>query len=366
MSKNNIRIIPLPKGKIIPLKMDFLFTQIFGDIDYHQTLEQLLSDVLSIKKDILEGKIEYINRDLKITNKRKMLNKVDLLIKHEILNQPERDEYINVELNSQLPMLNRNKVYTNIIGANTLKVGNNKYKNIASIVQVNFNFFDDLDKDAKRLVAIYQMRDQDGMVAYGWDDKIYNIFVNLSKNPCYNLINEQERRVANWCLLMDTDDEEVFLGKAVEIMGEEEGTKLFDRVKELSADEDNMALYTEYTNQEMLMNTIISDAEDIKAEAMGIKEEAKVIKEEAREIRKQAEDIKAQAEIDKKQAAADIAEASKIFAENKKIVEENKKLKEDRDSQSKEIAKNMLANNLSKDLIANITGLSLEEINSLE
>lgn len=69
-----------------------------------------------------------------------MLNKIDLLIKHETLKQPKRDEYINVELNSQLPILNRNKVYTNIISANTLKVDNNKYKNIASIVQMNFNF----------------------------------------------------------------------------------------------------------------------------------------------------------------------------------------------------------------------------------
>ncbi len=158
---------------------------------------------------------------------------------------------------------------------------------------------------------------------------------------------------------MDTDDEEVFLRKAIEIMGEEEGTKLFDRVKELSADEDNIALYTEYSNQEMLMNTIISDAEDIKAEARQIRAEAKQIKDEAKEIRKQAE--------------ADIAKASKIFAEsekmvaeNEKIASENRKLKEDNENKSKEIVKNMLANNLSKDLIANVTGLSLEEINSLE
>lgn len=333
----------------------------------------MLSDVLNIKKDILEGKIEYLNRDLKIMNKRKMLNKVDLLIKHEIFKTPKRDEYINVELNSQLPMLNRNKVYTNIIGANTLTVGNNKYKNIARLVQVNFNFFDDLDNDTKRLVAIYQMRDQDGKVAYGWDDKIYNIFVNLSKDPCYNLINEYERRVANWCLLMDTDDEEVFLRKAIEIMGEEEGTKLFDRVKELSADEDNIALYTEYSNQEMLMNTIISDAEDIKAEARQIRAEAKQIKDEAKEIRKQAEaDIAKASKIfaESKKMAAErekmAAENEKMVAENEKMASENRKLKEDNENKSKEIVKNMLANNLSKDLIANVTGLSLEEINSLE
>ena len=172
---------------------------------------------------------------------------------------------------------------------------------------------------------------------------------------------------------MDTDDEEVFLRKAIEIMGEEEGTKLFDRVKELSADEDNIALYTEYSNQEMLMNTIISDAEDIKAEARQIRAEAKQIKAEARQIRAEAKQIKAEAKEIRKQSEADIAKSSKIFserekmvAENEKIASENRKLKEDNENKSKEIVKNMLANNLSKDLIANVTGLSLEEINSLE
>lgn len=61
-----------------------------------------------------------------------------------------------------------------------------------------------------------------------------------------------------------------------------------------------------------------------------------------------------------------VAEKEKMVAENEKIASENRKLKEDNENKSKEIVKNMLANNLSKDLIANVTGLSLEEINSLE
>ena len=165
---------------------------------------------------------------------------------------------------------------------------------------------------------------------------------------------------------MDTDDEEVFLRKAIEIMGEEEETKLFDRVKELSADEDNIALYTEYSNQEMLMNTIISDAEDIKAEARQIRAEAKQIKDEAKEIRKQAEADIAKASKIFAESKKMAAEKEKMVAENEKIASENRKLKEDNENKSKEIVKNMLANNLSKDLIANVTGLSLEEINSLE
>lgn len=60
-----------------------------------KTRKNFRFDVLSVKKDLLEGNIEYQNRDLEIANKRKMLNKVDLLIKHKDLNNPKRDEYIN-------------------------------------------------------------------------------------------------------------------------------------------------------------------------------------------------------------------------------------------------------------------------------
>lgn len=60
-----------------------------------KTRKNFRLDVLSVKKDLLEGNIEYQNRDLEIANKRKMLNKVDLLIKHKDLNNPKRDEYIN-------------------------------------------------------------------------------------------------------------------------------------------------------------------------------------------------------------------------------------------------------------------------------
>ena len=173
---------------------------------------------------------------------------------------------------------------------------------------------DDLDKEAESLVEIYQMRTQHGKKAYGFDDTIYNIFVNLGLNVCYNLSDERERRVADCCLLMTIDCEEAFLRKATDIMEKENATKLLKRVKELSADEDNIALYTDYTNQEMLMNTVMSTAEE-----MTIK------------------------------AEVDIAKA-----------------KEENQRKNLEIVKSMLANKMDKSVIANIMGLSIEEINSID
>ena len=223
--RKNVRIDKLAKGQIIPLKQDFMFTQIFNDENYDFVLYQLLSDVLSIKKEVFIGNIRYLNRDLKNSNKKNMLNKVDLLIKHKMFNEDgnEEEEYINVEINTSNSMLRRNKVYSNKIGSFSLDVGDNTYDNIDRLVQVNFDFF---DTNKLRLVSISQMKDQDNIIDTGWDDIFYTISVNFALNPWYNLIDEREKKVANWCILMNTNDLEIFKRKAEEIMGKEDAEKL--------------------------------------------------------------------------------------------------------------------------------------------
>ena len=179
--RKNVRIDKLSESQIIPLKIDFMFTQIFNDENYDFVLYQLLSDVLSIKKEVFIGNIRYLNRDLKNSNKKNMLNKVDLLIKHKMFNEDgnEEEEYINVEINTSNSMLRRNKVYSNKIGSFSLDVGDNTYDNIDRLVQVNFDFF---DTNKLRLVSISQMKDQDNIIDTGWDDIFYTISVNFARS----------------------------------------------------------------------------------------------------------------------------------------------------------------------------------------
>ena len=259
--RKNVRMDKLEKGKIIPLKRDFIFTQIFNDENYNFALYQLLSDVLNLNKESFNNNIKYLNRDLKISNKHNMLNKVDLLIKRKFssINGKKQEEYINVEINTSEIMLDRNKVYSNKIGSFTLENGNTSYKNIDRVVQINFNFF---DTNKLRLLAISQLKDQDNIVDKGWKDIYYTISVNLALNSWYNLIDEREKKVANWCILMSTNDLETFKRKAEEIMSKEEADKLTDRLEELSCDRENIALYTKLTNEEMVFNTRLAYAEE--------------------------------------------------------------------------------------------------------
>ena len=46
--RKNVRMDKLQEGQIIPLKRDFMFTQIFNDENYNFALYQLLSDVLKV------------------------------------------------------------------------------------------------------------------------------------------------------------------------------------------------------------------------------------------------------------------------------------------------------------------------------
>ena len=254
--RKNVRIDKLAEGQIIPLKQDFMFTQIFNDENYDFVLYQLLSDVLNVNKDSFNNNIKYLNRYLKNFNKKNNLNKVDLLIKYKMFTKDgrEKEEYTNIEINVFNSMLRRNRVYSNGIDDFSLDLG----VNIDHIVQVNFNFF---DTDKLRLVSISQMKDQDNNIDTNWYAMVYNISVKYALNSRYNLIDEREKKVANWCILMNTNDLETFKRKAEEIMGKEDAEKLICRVEELSCDKENIALFTKLSNEEMAFNTRLAEAE---------------------------------------------------------------------------------------------------------
>lgn len=148
---------------------------------------------------------------------------------------------------------------------------------------------------------------------------------------------------------MTIDDEETFLRKATDIMGKEKATKLFKRVKELSSDEDNIALYTDYTNQEMLMNTVMSTAEEMTNKAQADIAKAQEISSKAQNDIAKAQEISAKAK----------EEAEKIKAESEKETKQKTLEK------AKEIAKNLLEIGLTQEQVALTTGLSLEVIKKL-
>ena len=88
------------------------------------------------------------------------------------------------------------------------------------------------------------------------------IIINFVLDIRFNLRDEREKKAANWCILMSTEDLATFKRKAEEIMSKEEADKLTSRVEELSDDKENIALYTKLTNDEMVFNTRLMNASE--------------------------------------------------------------------------------------------------------
>lgn len=361
-SRKNARTYILKPGEIIPPKYDFIFTQIFNDPNYGFALNKLLADTLNMQEEDFIGNVIYRNRNLRVKSRKNALGQVDLIVKRTFKEgKNDKEEYINIEVNSSLSMSYRNKVYSNSIGANTLNVGDKNYKDIPRVIQLNYNFF---DYHSNKFITVGKMLNDDGTATLGWADEIYHIFSNFVLKSWYNDADERERKVAKWCMLMFADTEETLLKRAKEVMSEEEARKFVDRVVELSHDDDNIALYTGYSNHEMAFNTDMAYIQDEKAK---IQDEKTKVQDEKAKI--QDEMTKVQDEKAKIQN-----EKTKVQEEKSQIQEEREKLKKEKNDlkakatkeNSLNIAKNMLANNLDINLIANITGLSIEEINSIE
>ena len=172
-------------------------------------------------------------------------------------------------------------------------------------------------------------------------------------------------------MLMFADTEETLLKRAKEVMSEEEARKFVDRVVELSHDDDNIALYTGYSNYEMAFNTDMAYIQDEKAKIQDEKTKVQDEKAKIQNEKTKVQEEKSQIQEEKSQIQE---EKSQIQEEKSQIQEEREKLKKEKNDlkakatkeNSLDIAKNMLANNLDINLIANITGLSIEEIKSID
>ena len=78
--KKDVRKNLLPEGEIIPLKYDFMFSQIFNNPDNIEIVEGFISSYFDIPLEKVHNKIELKSRKLNIENKKEASNEVDVLL----------------------------------------------------------------------------------------------------------------------------------------------------------------------------------------------------------------------------------------------------------------------------------------------
>ena len=211
---------------------------------------------------------------------------------------------INIELNNNgsQDILERNIVYLCKIHGKQLKYGEKDYSKIGYSYQINLNNFRCNEKDIKEE---YYLKSKSGRIL-SEKIKIDLVDIAIASDKRYNKYNERLARFLRAIVSIKKEELEKELG---DIMESEAKEKLVNQVEEYSNDEEVVTLYSKYTRQELERNTLIHDAL-VKGRNEGIEEGSL----------------------------------------NKSI----------------EIAKNLLNNNISIDIISDSTGLSIEEIEKLK
>ncbi len=180
MSTISEKVSMLPHGKKIPLKFDPAFKIMFANPDHIELLTLLLSRVLKIDYQDLEGRIELV--PLKIPNKMLVDKKGerDIVVKFHNNDDYRIEIEVNVSKEFNQNILNRNLYYLHQLAESGVKESE-KYNLIPRTYLINLNTFF-VDPIHPKAIDIYTLRNKEGN-EYTDKLKIYNI--NIAE--CYDL-----------------------------------------------------------------------------------------------------------------------------------------------------------------------------------
>ena len=256
----NIRTLQTKEGEIIPLNFDYVFTSIFNNEKNINIIENFLSVYLEIPIEKIKEKVKLQSRELPLENKKIRRKQVDLIIEIE-------GEKINIELSNQMNqgIIERNIVYLCSIHARELKYGDNKYQNIKKTLQINLNNF---KCNKEKIKESYYIQNEEGEKL---SEKIQIDVIDMEKarERCYT---NSETKLARWCRIITSKRiEEIIEVMGDDLMEEEAREQLIEEVEEINRDDEVIALYSAYTQEELERNSIIYE-ETEKAREKALKE----------------------------------------------------------------------------------------------
>ena len=256
----NIKTLTLEKNSIIPLNFDYVFTSIFNNEKNINILENFLSVYLEVPIEKVKGKVKLQARELPIENKKVKRKQVYLIIDLE-------GEKINIELSNQMNqgIIDRNIVYLCSIHSRELKYGDNRYQNIKKTLQINLNNF---KCNKEKIKESYYIQNEKGEKL---SEKIQIDVIDMekAKEKCYTT---SENKLARWCQLMTVNKlEELKEIVGDDLMEEEAREQLIEEVEGISSDDEVIALYSAYTQDELERNSIMYE-ETEKAREKGLRE----------------------------------------------------------------------------------------------
>ncbi len=337
------------KKRVIPATFDPVFKSLLTNENNRGYLEDLISYVTKIPKEIISKNMVVVNNQLPIEKyNNKQLN-TDILVEIE-------KNVINLEMNAQkeIGIFEKNAAYYQKLMVDQYKRSAD-YRNIKRVIQINFNdfkYFSDED-----IIIKFQMTSENGLYIDPIYGEVYHVNLAILKKFWYNEGKKQSLNDFDLKLLMLCASERETLDELAE--RDESLMNVKKNIEELSDDEDIIGLYDVKKAAEWEKNCTKAYFEelekDIKKYEEDVKKQEENIRKQQQEIEKQKEDIRTQQQ-----------EIEKQKEDIRKQEEETRKKELDQEKKQKlEIAKNLLKENIDIDIILKVTSLKKEDIKDL-
>ena len=351
------------KKRVIPATFDPVFKSLLTNENNRGYLEDLISYVTKIPKEIISKNMVVVNNQLPIEKyNNKQLN-TDILVEIE-------KNVINLEMNAQkeIGIFEKNAAYYQKLMVDQYKRSAD-YRNIKRVIQINFNdfkYFSDED-----IIIKFQMTSENGLYIDPIYGEVYHVNLAILKKFWYNEGKKQSLNDFDLKLLMLCASERETLDELAE--RDESLMNVKKNIEELSDDEDIIGLYDVKKAAEWEKNCTKAYFEelekDIKKYEEDVKKHEEDVKKQQQDVKKQEENIrKQQQEIEKQKEDIRIQqqEIEKQKEDIRTQEEETRKKELDQEKKQKlEIAKNLLKENIDIDIILKVTSLKKEDIKGL-
>lgn len=298
---------------IIPMTYDKMFKGVLTSKEARGYLISLISNITGIKKENIRDNIVFKNNEQKINGISGKKKITDMVVEID-------DNVINLEMNKEYyeGLIDRNNEYISKIRESIILEGGN-YSDIPKVIQINFDNYNKYKND-KRVVIKFEMLDAEKGIKEGVNMESYHVILPNAKEKYYNEKNEEELVKELVIMMADRNEElEKLIKDNMELK------KVGEKIVEISRDEELRGWYDEEEHQRMVRNSLVSSA---------IKEGwNKGIKEGKEEGHKKGM---------------------------------KKGIKEGIKNEKNNVARKMLDENISLEIICKITGLKLEEVKALK
>ena len=242
---------------VLPMTWDVMFEQMFISEEAMPLLECIISIFGNVDIKDVKGKVRLLPNELKQTSAKDTRSKSDIIADY-FKDEKNIDKYI-VEMNSSQTMPWRNVFYAYKVAGGGISIDEDKYVKTYDTILINFNYF---AKVKSNLLEMITMRYKDGTI-YDDSTKIFEVNMVKAKDMSYNYADKQEEQVAIICRMFMTTSSLELDKESDKLMSKKDTEKLVNRAKELSSDDGYIRLFDEEENyKELIRNTELAEAHE--------------------------------------------------------------------------------------------------------